>query len=396
MSFPSLVEQSCVCATDADLCLCPSVRCLMTGLVGAGLMNALERLSPAELFHRALSSPEGDAGGRAPISRAGAFESVPPELLDMIALQLSMRDRAALEATCRLFRAVVRMALQTSAARSLGVYSLSFIDLRFLQSSMTALVTGAALRDLIFTGEAIRWPSWASHDPTPVVPPTLDFYCSRFEAVDAATFLSHATGRVVQPATDVFDPSGALQEVYALTKPGSPDIRVFETFSDNPMDAILHLPSTSDMNVWTLDRVLVPYPRVMFAGVSLTSPDRLPLYGDLARRRAWDVVHSGMQNGFRFASQWVFQHTCSRNPSCPVTWRTTSDRGCLSLPFPTLPLTRACPEVVWKSHRVVSWTLHAAGLCRKGSPPSRTYRHHEYLAWTDEVTGLVKRRIRPP
>ncbi|KAJ7821148.1 hypothetical protein B0H13DRAFT_1920947 [Mycena leptocephala] len=134
-------------------------------------------------------------------------------------------------------------------------------------------------------------------------------------------FLVRATGYAIMlhmTGLDFREETRGVKVTFMLSKTGAPTIRVFETFSNNPLDAILRLPSTSEMSAWMLDRIWVAYPRAIFDGVCLTTPDQLPIYTLEARQRGWELIHYRMQSGFKIASQWARIHICTQDASCPA------------------------------------------------------------------------------
>ncbi|KAJ7171899.1 hypothetical protein C8R43DRAFT_944439 [Mycena crocata] len=183
----------------------------------------------------------------------------------------------------------------------------------------------------------MRWPRLRDGREPSTVSTPLDIYSARYESLQIAAFLTYATGYEIGGYTGAIPAREAVQHAICLRKKNAPDINVFESRSDNPLDAILHLPSTADMGSLKLDRLWHPYPAATFEGVALTSPYRLPVDFAAERRTAWEVLQSSMRAGFWVDSHWTRSHQCSRNASCPISWRSSNDSGCLKLLLPTLP-----------------------------------------------------------
>ncbi|KAJ7026830.1 hypothetical protein C8F04DRAFT_1190220 [Mycena alexandri] len=325
-------------------------------------------------------------------SRTGAFRCVPIELIEMIVLLLGVTDNIRFGATCRVHKAVASRAFLALGANRIRPYNLSLIHLRFLQSCTNAMIAGTVLKRLLHTGEDLRWPSWRLHDPAPVSPLTLDFYCPRYKGGEVRRFLALATGyeydrEPLDTATDVF----TLRETFTLTHQLRPSINIYEANSDNPLDAILHLPVTADICAWTLDRIWLGYPNPTFEGIAITSPNRLRTGTLEDEQKTWGVLHTNLQNGFWIDSRWSGQHTCLVSPNCPTSWRTNDDAGCLSIMFPNLPFTADCTEYIW-NFGDTSWTLGAIALCYNAwsrKPVRKSFRQHECKQIHQEPSTLI-------
>ncbi|KAJ7019405.1 hypothetical protein C8F04DRAFT_1197755 [Mycena alexandri] len=392
----SLFVENCLCRIPAHTVLCGSSWCCLTSSIGLVLERRIRHLSLKELFAQCLSSEQdyrvissflqrqpGDYFDSSSGPRTGAFKFIPTELVEIIVSFLPMVARLWFGATNRFYRAVVRRALLTAAGRSLGPYNLSL-------SCTSAFVTGEVLKAILFYGEAGVLPPSSLHRPgTPCIP-TLDVYCGLWEGSDVATFLSHATGFSVSPLLHDVDLTGAVQDAYVLLNAGVPVIRVLETYSDNPLDAVLHFPTSADIVAWMLDCFWVAYPRAIFRGKSLTTPERLPLYNLETRQRAWDVLHQPSNLGIHLDIQRSDDHVCGESYNCPLTWRTSEDGGCLVLRFSHLPYKAAETGYLWHTDQVVSWSLGALTLCgvnRAGA--GRSYRWHEHRSWAVEISALL-------
>ncbi|KAJ7154317.1 hypothetical protein C8R43DRAFT_949966 [Mycena crocata] len=332
--------------------------------------------------------------------RSGAFRFMPVELIDMIVNLLSLRDRIMFAASCRIHRAIVMRSILTSAASCIKPYNLSLIDLRFLQCCTSATLAGPVIRRLFYEGPDMRWPRLRDGREPSTVSTPLDIYSARYESLPIAAFLTYATGYEIGGYTGAIPAREAVQHAICLRKKNAPDINVFESRSDNPLDAILHLPSTADMGSLKLDRLWHPYPAATFEGVALTSPYRLPVDFAAERRTAWEVLQSSMRAGFWVDSHWTRSHQCSRNASCPISWRSSNDSGCLKLLLPTLPYAAQGTDYIWNYVPEASWTLGGASFCPKArplgeTPAPRSYKDMDYQIWVDGIFALMKRASRP-
>ncbi|KAJ7157052.1 hypothetical protein C8R43DRAFT_949280 [Mycena crocata] len=381
--------------------------------LGRGLETYLRQMTPKRLFaeslvsetnHRTIStflqeqvSTEFESE---PGIRTGLFSRFPVEIITMILLRLTMRDRMSFGATCRAHRSITSWALLTAAAHCLKPYNLSLVDLRFLQCCTKTFVSGSPLRRLLFTGNKSE--SSPENDTIPAPErPTLDLYCPENEGLVVATFIAHATGYTLGPYIGTLDDNDGVQDAHTLTKDGAPNINVFEAWSENPLDAILQLSTTADMNAWMLDRIWIGYPDTTFSGFAITTPPRLSL-GDPdnedMQRRAWDIIHAHMRDGFWIDSELPCEHRCGEHPNCPITWRSTGDRAHATLKFPTLPYSAPASNI-WKRIANVSWTMGASARCRNVrtdiSQQPRSYKFHEYNIWKDEFHTIIDTRERP-
>lgn len=302
---------------------------------------------------------------------------MPPELLAFVTLQMTLRDKISFGATCHRHRVITNGSLLHAAALSLEPYNLSLANLRFLQSATQTYISGSTITRILYAGSNIGRLS------TPAIPRTLDLYCPRNEGLDIGFFLSRATNRVLNFYTGDYNAGDSIRRAFSLTKTNAPDIRLFETFSNNPLEAILHLPTTAEIGAWTVDRLWHAYPKATLAGSAITSPSRMPTHDVQSRQKSWDKIHANLQNDIRIETQWPWTHECARDVNCPITWRTARDIGCLTIKFPTLPwtTTQGAEEQTWEMSNV-SWTLGAIAPCiiKTCKHPKRTdisYRNHE-------------------
>ncbi|KAJ7178804.1 hypothetical protein C8R43DRAFT_942405 [Mycena crocata] len=218
---------------------------------------------------------------------SGTFERIPTELLSEIALHLPMRDRIRLGRTSKFFRNVTHRALFTSAAQSLRRYNLSITDFQFLQSSTGTIAAGPILERII--NLRIDQVKSRSSEPLPSDSEHLDLYCPTLKGPQVANFIRHATG-YSYGIYEASDPGCAVSRAFRLTNEGLPRINVFETQSDHPIDAIIHLSMTPEMGAWTLDSIWHGYPAATSDGLAMATSTRLSVHNLTARQRTWDVL----------------------------------------------------------------------------------------------------------
>ncbi|KAJ7135260.1 hypothetical protein C8R43DRAFT_956098 [Mycena crocata] len=216
---------------------------------------------------------------------------------------------------------------------------------------------------LLYSGDDRRWPAWQRHDSGPATPPSLDIYCARFEYHEVGDYLCLATGYSIEPYTGDIPAGSAIRTAMQLGRPNAPRINVFEAHSDNPLDAILHLPTTADMGAWRLDSLWHPYPAATFEGLTISCRMRMPVKFTQSRTKAWDIIQTNLQSGFWLDAQWSRDHNCTNDPSCPLSWRDTDDRGCLKLRLPTLPYTASGNDHIWNYAPRTIWNLGGETAC---------------------------------
>ncbi|KAJ7730788.1 hypothetical protein B0H16DRAFT_1469468 [Mycena metata] len=406
-----MLDKPCLCKIVTDVDSCHSGICEFTGRVGLSLQKELLRMTGQALFAfasrsksdhtivcRFLQDQPSQNIRALPGAKTGILARLPVELIEDIILNLPMSTRIWIAATCRVLRAIANRALLTAAARSLRPFKLSLLDLRFLQSCTATFVSGAVLQTLLY--DAVER---GADDPgiQELRPPTLDLYCPVYAGLDVAEFVAYSTGYRRDVFATTVDVDGIIEDCHILTRSGHPSIRVFETASHNPLDAIFHFPTTADMGAWFLDRIWHANPKVTFHGLAITTPERLPLYNLDTRQRAWDVTRSAATRGFKLIAEWTREHSCSRSYSCPLTWRTARDSGCLNLTFPTLPYSARGMENVWRNGLDVCWSMGGIVPCTKKSTENkvkrifRSYRHHEHRCWMSAMLEITNSKTRP-
>ncbi|KAJ7602345.1 hypothetical protein DFH06DRAFT_1152836 [Mycena polygramma] len=211
---------------------------------------------------------------------------------------LDMKDRLQFARVSRYSAAIVAMALQTNVGRILKRFDLHFGEMRLMQAATGSLVSGSSI-------------------------PALMTSCVRFIPRDL--------------------------DIYT------------ESLTDNPLDAIAHFHSTCVFGAWSSQGFWHAYAGLTFAGLSMSSPVRLPLNDDLdSHQRVWRIVRKYYRRGFRFVSQYDPGHVCGVDYNCPCTMRSSNDEGCLFISFPDWEFGYdAVPT------RTTTWSLNGVG-CKSG------------------------------
>ncbi|KAJ7178671.1 hypothetical protein C8R43DRAFT_1118042 [Mycena crocata] len=280
------MNNRCRCSEDKDTLGCFSTLCLRTGRVGCALDLRLAGLSPALLFKERVASEAGyrtmaaylhfrqrrdewDESGK---PRTRSSQPLCVTVLALIVVRLSIPDRQRFGQTCRFHQAVVNRLLLLLAAHSLRSYGLSVLDVQFLQFCTKAMIAGSVLNRMLY------WPRQTLREggrsPASL---SLDFYCRSQEGSSVATFLAHVTGRTIGAYDGDIHGNEGIWDGYTLADNGAFNINVLEAWSESPMDAVLQLPTTADLNIWSLDRFWIPYPASTFSRRAMTTPARLPI-----------------------------------------------------------------------------------------------------------------------
>jgi hypothetical protein len=79
-------------------------------------------------------------------------------------------------------------------------------------------------------------------------------------------------------------------------------------------------------------------PALTLARKALATPTQLPLSDNLrVLKHMWAMLRKYTDRGFTFIAELDVPHDCGIHWSCPCTFRTTNDAGCLEMPFPLFP-----------------------------------------------------------
>ncbi|KAJ7157053.1 hypothetical protein C8R43DRAFT_1125605 [Mycena crocata] len=365
-------------------------------------------MSPADLFRASCSSTADYQRVSAymldqPYSlvdttrgeRSGSFHRIPNEMLCEIVNLLTIRDKIRFGTTSKLHRSIVNRTLYTTASRCLRAFDTSIIDMQFLQSCTGTLVAGFVLKNLLGILPEYHKIEFQEKEAGRN---TLDLYCAAFKGPAVANFMHNATGYSHAVYEGGFDAVNAIRRVYSLNDRGMPRINIFETYSDQPIDAILCLPTTADIGAWMLDRIWHAYPEATLCGITMTTPNRLPVRTLPAQQRTWDTLYRSTREGFEIETEFPHPHKCAHNLNCPISWRRSTDEGCLSIRLPTLPFSAHRTEPIWRVPSV-SWTLGAASMCRNwhadANSNARSFRYHEYEFWKSALQQLIETEQRP-
>ena len=193
-------------------------------------------------------------------------------------------------------------------------------------------------------------------------PSDLDFFAGRDMGQLVVTFLKKTGEYTQRKISNQYSMSDGIRRIWTLENHRGKKINVIEALSSNPFDAVIHLHSTCVMGAVTASGIWHAYPELTMKSQSLMTPFTLPLKNTVKyHRHVWMMLREHVRRGFSFhLGENSNRHTCGQDPNCPVTLRSTCDRGCMFIPFPTWDCTNDV-----EPHRAVCWTLGGTG-CRHG------------------------------
>ncbi|KAJ7178772.1 hypothetical protein C8R43DRAFT_942371 [Mycena crocata] len=102
----------------------------------------------------------------------------------------------------------------------------------------------------------------------------------------------------------------------------------------------------------------------------MTTPARLPLENLVTEQRVWDILHANEEIGLAVDAVWDRPHRCGIDFSCPLTWRTSRDRGMR----------------IWRDNTTVGWSMGAMSSCDSCAlgawDNARSYLDAEHQRWS--------------
>lgn len=276
--------------------------------------------------------------------------------------------------------------LRTRAATFLQEYGLKFTDVRLMQAATKTVISGSTIPYLLDGGTG-----W--------LPGDLDFFTGRDMGDFVVLFLSVAGKYAEMSDRSGYLLSEGIGRIWTLENDGDKKINVVESASSNPLDAIMHFHSTCVMGAWTADELWHAYPELTMKSCSLVTPSTLPLRPTVDNHQhAWAILDKYTQRGFTFRlGENPYPHKCGEDFNCPATLRSSSDDGCLTIPFPLWQYTNEN-----EPYRENCWTLGGVG-CRHGHirakgdtkilPFNELYREFFFLSCMMSFTICVQVKI---
>lgn len=265
-------------------------------------------------------------------------------LLGIVSL-LEFRSRVIFGAASPFCRDVVASQMRSDCARALTPFSLSLLQLRFLQSATVCLVAGSMVAHILepqFVG----------------LPFSLDIFCPLGLAICTKDFLTRCLPKC-QVTPMISNARHLIRSGWCLRSPDNAHRRilVYEATSTDPMRTVVSGPTTIHFGAWSLEGLWHGYPSALSAKLFLSSPRRLPSSTIAGRHFLSRLMKLLTRNGMIFTPGWPRRHRCAHVAACPSAYRTTQDGGCLIMRFPDLPSTASGNEDLWHRQTAVAWTL---------------------------------------
>ncbi|KAJ7648256.1 hypothetical protein DFH06DRAFT_1135698 [Mycena polygramma] len=304
-------------------------------------------------------------GGR---SLVPTVDTLPTELGHIILQDLDLADRLRFAQVSRNAALATADSLQAAAVAVLRRFDLRFGEIRLMQTATGALVGGSSVAAIM--SASTSWPS-----------SSFDVYTGRGSGWDVVRFLRKGGDYRLTHISSTHNVLAGIRKVFTMRNHGTCKvIHVIESLTNNPLDAIAHCPSTCVFGAWSARGVWHAYPRLTMAGVTITTPSRMPLRDDLKRHRdVWRIVRRYTERGFRFVlDEYEQSHTCGRALNCPGTFRSSDDRGCLFMPFPSWDFDRDATVA-----RGTCWSLKGTG-CPSGILAQSTIQSHSAHAAVEQ------------
>ncbi|KAJ6475033.1 hypothetical protein C8R47DRAFT_1143301 [Mycena vitilis] len=240
-------------------------------------------------------------------------------------------------------------ALQNAAVSILRRFGLRFTDVRLMQTATGAIISGSTIPSMMATIKKFH-------------PRDLDVYAGRGKGFDVMRFLTKGGKYRLVGQSGTYDFAAGIGKVYTVRhiRTGR-EINVIESLTDNPLDAVAHFHSTCVFGAWTAEGFWHAYPRLTFAGLSMTSASNMPLLNDLVHhKRVWRILRKYCGRGFSFVAEHSPPHACGVDSDCPCTMRSSDDEGCMLTRFPGWHFTSDVVPV-----RATTWSLNGTG-CSSG------------------------------
>ncbi|KAJ7109682.1 hypothetical protein C8R43DRAFT_1139633 [Mycena crocata] len=296
--------------------------------------------------------------------------------------RLLLADRVRFGQTSRHNHHLCSVVLQSMISDVLTRFGMRYGDIKLLQSATGTLISGSTVAALVHT---------------PFNPNDIDFYCAGRRSYYVVHYLMAVVGLEFGDfvARDDYENCNWIRGVWWLRSPGGGKVNVIETYSDNPLSAVLSFHSSPPRGVITWDRFRHFEANQVVRGRALVTQRSLRIrFDDPSNTRAcWRILRKYFMRGFTFVTEFEEEHKCGRHLDCPISLRTTSDAGTMQVPLLgySIPRWSAAPETVQ------SWV---AGIspCRNGKLedgvsdvyPSTSFEDAAYRAGIQQLLELVE------
>ncbi|KAJ7214214.1 hypothetical protein C8J57DRAFT_1538571 [Mycena rebaudengoi] len=317
---------------------------LKTRGYGPSVESVLRHLSAHQLVLAAVSGPsifahvsrfvraKGEAAGVIPAPRDGDshFGRLPVEIATLILREYldHVTQRVLFSRTSVRNRAIIALILQQEVSTRLARYNLSFYDVRLLFCGTGTILSGSVIPLLV--------------TPLSFDIKDIDFFAPYGQGKLTMRFLRIAASLPATKLPDTYDDLAAITNIWELTGRTTAGqrckINVIESASRTARDCVLLFHSTPVFGCLSADSLWHGEPALTLAQKALATPTQMPLSDNLrVLQRMWGVLKKYTERGFTFIAELDIPHDCGTHWSCPCTFRTTNNVGCLEMPFPLFP-----------------------------------------------------------
>ncbi|KAJ7028041.1 hypothetical protein C8F04DRAFT_1292078 [Mycena alexandri] len=272
-------------------------------------------------------------------------ESLPVELFRLILPCLKLADRMALSRTSRKFGALVTRELQAGVNRILVRFGLCPAEIRFMQSATMTVLCGQCIPYLL---------DYSSR------PYHLEFCAPRATYHSVLRFFTFATGYdgFEKFLNNLNYPEGFDDSMkFAASNENTEFVRVARSITDSALDSVTYSPFSHLFGAITHYGAWFGYPRTSMASVTMPNRECIDFEDPETEDRLLACSdHFESHFSLRFHLDNV--HRCGFSWECPMTARSTADRGCLSLFFSSLPMgSTERPDTAYPTVSAMSWSL---------------------------------------
>ena len=281
-----------------------------------------------------------------PAAMEATIQRLPPSVMANILGRLPFTDRQAFAQTSRTARASFGVIMQHIISDRLQPYHLNFRLICLMQCATQAVVGGPFLLSLF-------QPLVAS----PITTKEIHVYCRPGDGLNIMRYFRMMTRfRMIVYRAQSRVPG--ISRTWRMGVANGPRyLTIMEGLTDNPSDAVMFSDNTALFAFWSQTEVWNGYPALAVRGISLTTPEHMPIHSSLAgHRRAWQALLWYRLRGFLMTHELPSPHICGVNKNCPATLRHTSDSGCLKIALPHLSFAAVDPLT-----RDTMWSLDGQG-----------------------------------
>lgn len=251
----------------------------------------------------------------------------------------------ALSRTSRKFGALVTRELQAGVNRILVRFGLCPAEIRFMQSATMTVLCGQCIPYLL---------DYSSR------PYHLEFCAPRATYHSVLRFFTFATGYdgFEKFLNNLNYPEGFDDSMkFAASNENTEFVRVARSITDSALDSVTYSPFSHLFGAITHYGAWFGYPRTSMASVTMPNRECIDFEDPETEDRLLACSdHFESHFSLRFHLDNV--HRCGFSWECPMTARSTADRGCLSLFFSSLPMgSTERPDTAYPTVSAMSWSL---------------------------------------